>query len=215
MVLTGVLSLREATNGREVSCSLKNAVPDRNDDGQRGSRNENRSFQVKNFGNFSGGPIPLPQCACFRASWYYILYGVGMAWVMNVAAPFPAVVAVAWKLGINSKMTDICWKLFIAYLVLGGFLVVALEWRRLKQLEAQAFLKGWGEVRAHEVVKGDSHLRNATKAEVVAKSLPEFKFFCPSCGQHIRCDAGYVDRKINCPSCKDRIVVPQPNAGSG
>ena len=39
--------------------------------------------------------------------------------------------------------------------------------------------------------------------------MPEFKFFCPSCGQHIQCDARYGGSQINCPGCQQLIVVPQ------
>ena len=36
----------------------------------------------------------------------------------------------------------------------------------------------------------------------------EFKFSCPLCGQHIRCDHGYSGRQINCPACHREIRVP-------
>ena len=39
--------------------------------------------------------------------------------------------------------------------------------------------------------------------------MTEFKFFCPQCGQHIQCDTGYSGTQINCPICKQSIVVPQ------
>ncbi len=42
--------------------------------------------------------------------------------------------------------------------------------------------------------------------------MPEFKFFCPSCGQHILCDTGHSGIKINCPACQQVIVVPQAAA---
>ena len=35
----------------------------------------------------------------------------------------------------------------------------------------------------------------------------DFKFSCPSCGQHIRCDAAYAGRQITCPACKKQITV--------
>ncbi|HTA95880.1 MAG TPA: DUF2092 domain-containing protein, partial [Verrucomicrobiae bacterium] len=40
--------------------------------------------------------------------------------------------------------------------------------------------------------------------------MAEFKFSCPQCGQHILCDTGYGGAQINCPTCKQLIVVPQP-----
>ena len=39
--------------------------------------------------------------------------------------------------------------------------------------------------------------------------MAEFKFFCPQCGQQVQCDTGYSGTQINCPACKQTIVVPQ------
>jgi hypothetical protein len=38
--------------------------------------------------------------------------------------------------------------------------------------------------------------------------MPEFKFFCPNCGQQIQCDTGYVGSQINCPACQQPVTVP-------
>lgn len=76
----------------------------------------------------------------------HLAYALGMAWV-KAAAPLPAVVLVGWKLGIRPQVVGICWNLFIAYLALGSLLILRLEWRRLKQLEAAAFLKRWHAMR--------------------------------------------------------------------
>jgi hypothetical protein len=44
--------------------------------------------------------------------------------------------------------------------------------------------------------------------EVKAKPAPlEFTFSCPNCGQHIKCDEGYVNRQINCPTCGKQIAA--------
>ncbi|HSY73973.1 MAG TPA: hypothetical protein VK810_00755 [Dongiaceae bacterium] len=40
--------------------------------------------------------------------------------------------------------------------------------------------------------------------------MAEFKFSCPQCDQHILCDTGYAGVQINCPTCKQAIIVPQP-----
>jgi len=40
--------------------------------------------------------------------------------------------------------------------------------------------------------------------------MAEFKFFCPQCGQQIQCDTSYSGTQIDCPVCKQSIVVPQP-----
>jgi hypothetical protein len=44
--------------------------------------------------------------------------------------------------------------------------------------------------------------------------MTEFKFFCPQCGRNIQCGVNYAGEQINCPSCKQLIVVPQPPAGA-
>jgi hypothetical protein len=77
-----------------------------------------------------------------------IVYRVGMAW-MKAASPLPVVQLVAWRLGANAKGVDICWRLFIAYLVVGSLAHLLLERRRLKGLESDAFLRHWKETREH------------------------------------------------------------------
>ena len=77
-----------------------------------------------------------------------IVYQVGMAWV-KAAVPLPVVKLVARKLGANPNAVDVCWRLFIAYLVLGSLAHVLLEWRRLKRVQSDAFMKHWKELREH------------------------------------------------------------------
>jgi hypothetical protein len=38
--------------------------------------------------------------------------------------------------------------------------------------------------------------------------MADFKFTCPQCQQHIQCDVSYVGSSINCPTCRQGIVVP-------
>lgn len=40
--------------------------------------------------------------------------------------------------------------------------------------------------------------------------MAEFKFFCPQCGRHIQCDTSHSGTQIDCPICRQSIVVPQP-----
>ncbi len=40
--------------------------------------------------------------------------------------------------------------------------------------------------------------------------MAEFKFSCPQCGQNIRGDVGYAGLQINCPACRQCIVIPPP-----
>ncbi len=40
--------------------------------------------------------------------------------------------------------------------------------------------------------------------------MNEFKFNCPTCGQHILANAEWVGRRINCPSCETDLTIPAP-----
>src|SRR5512143_3766686 len=42
--------------------------------------------------------------------------------------------------------------------------------------------------------------------------MSEFKFACPVCGQHITADASTTGGQIDCPTCFQKIVVPQAPA---
>jgi DNA-directed RNA polymerase subunit RPC12/RpoP len=42
--------------------------------------------------------------------------------------------------------------------------------------------------------------------------MSDFKFLCPSCGQHISGDTGYQGTEIACPACQKKILVPQQAA---
>jgi DNA-directed RNA polymerase subunit RPC12/RpoP len=44
--------------------------------------------------------------------------------------------------------------------------------------------------------------------------MAEFKFSCPQCGQKILCDTGYAGSQINCPSCRQPVFVPPPQAAA-
>src|SRR5947209_12789471 len=39
--------------------------------------------------------------------------------------------------------------------------------------------------------------------------MTEFKFACPVCGQHITADLRTSGRQLECPTCFQKIVVPQ------
>ena len=52
--------------------------------------------------------------------------------------------------------------------------------------------------------------------------MSEFKFNCPHCDQHLKCDAEASGRQIQCPNCNHLIRIPpvpgqtanyQPEAG--
>jgi len=69
-------------------------------------------------------------------------YRLGMAWV-GANTPLAAARLVGWKIGLSPRVVDTCWKLFIAYLLMGSLLHLMLAWRRLKRLEAEAALAQW------------------------------------------------------------------------
>jgi len=39
--------------------------------------------------------------------------------------------------------------------------------------------------------------------------MSEFKYACPVCGQHIKCDASQAGSVMECPTCFQKITVPQ------
>ena len=39
--------------------------------------------------------------------------------------------------------------------------------------------------------------------------MSEFKYACPVCGQHIRCDSSQSGTQMECPTCFQKIIVPQ------
>jgi len=42
--------------------------------------------------------------------------------------------------------------------------------------------------------------------------MSEFKYACPVCGQHIRCDSSQAGTVMECPTCFQKITVPQAPA---
>ena len=47
------------------------------------------------------------------------------------------------------------------------------------------------------------------------EAMSEFKFACPVCGQHITADSSTSGGQIECPTCFQKIVVPQAPASAG
>ncbi len=47
---------------------------------------------------------------------------------------------------------------------------------------------------------------------VALKAMIEFKFACPVCGQHITADSSTSGGQLECPTCFQKIVVPQAPA---
>lgn len=42
--------------------------------------------------------------------------------------------------------------------------------------------------------------------------MSDFKFACPVCNQHIRCDTSYIGTQTKCPACQNTIIIPPPPA---
>ena len=49
---------------------------------------------------------------------------------------------------------------------------------------------------------------------VTGEAMSEFKFACPVCGQHITADSSTSGGQIECPTCFQKIVVPQAPASA-
>ena len=45
--------------------------------------------------------------------------------------------------------------------------------------------------------------------------MSEFKYTCPVCGQHIKCDASQSGSEMECPTCLQKIIAPQAPATAG
>jgi hypothetical protein len=41
------------------------------------------------------------------------------------------------------------------------------------------------------------------------QSMSEFKYACPVCGQHIKCDSSQAGAQMECPTCFQKITIPQ------
>src|SRR5712691_5169152 len=44
--------------------------------------------------------------------------------------------------------------------------------------------------------------------------MSEFKFACPVCGQHITADSSASGKQLECPTCFQKIIVPQAPASA-
>jgi DNA-directed RNA polymerase subunit RPC12/RpoP len=42
--------------------------------------------------------------------------------------------------------------------------------------------------------------------------MSEFKYACPVCGQHIKCDSSQAGSQMECPTCFQKIIAPQAPA---
>jgi DNA-directed RNA polymerase subunit RPC12/RpoP len=54
----------------------------------------------------------------------------------------------------------------------------------------------------------------ARGCEMFCPVMSEFKFACPTCGQHIKCDSSQSGMAMDCPTCFQKICIPQAPTGS-
>ncbi|MGA2788784.1 MAG: hypothetical protein ABSF60_14790, partial [Verrucomicrobiota bacterium] len=43
----------------------------------------------------------------------------------------------------------------------------------------------------------------------IASPMSEFKYACPVCGQHMKCDSSQSGTVMECPTCFQKITAPQ------
>jgi hypothetical protein len=64
---------------------------------------------------------------------------------------------------------------------------------------------------------GNKPLKNPVASDTrmwnpIFNSMSEFKFVCPVCHQHIKCESWRSNTMMECPTCFQRIIVPQAPA---
>jgi len=57
--------------------------------------------------------------------------------------------------------------------------------------------------------------RGADMNVCAEKSMSEFKFACPVCGQHMMCDVSHGGQVMECPTCFQKIARPRAPAADG
>lgn len=78
----------------------------------------------------------------------HLIYRLGLAWM--AVRELPVLRATGLKVGIRPETLDTVWKCFIAYLILGGGVMLYLERRRRKRVEAQEFMEQYRRKRARQ-----------------------------------------------------------------
>jgi hypothetical protein len=70
-------------------------------------------------------------------------------------------------------------------------------------------------VRESEEGQRKKNCRSRPCVELWANAMSEFKFACPFCGQHITADSQASGTPLECPTCFQKLIVPQaPTADS-
>ena len=64
-----------------------------------------------------------------------------------------------------------------------------------------------------DILADESVLPSSYGREIFVKeAMSEFKYACPVCGQHIRSDSSQTGTVVECPTCFQKITVPQAPA---
>ena len=107
------------------------------------------------------GALQLAFCGCLFAMRSFInqgllilwaglnclLFRMAFVWLMKIKVPFPMENYMGRWLGVRPMTVDFCWKLFIAYLIIGSSTFMLLKLRQLKQSKDEAWAKQWLETR--------------------------------------------------------------------
>jgi hypothetical protein len=78
--------------------------------------------------------------------WIQVAYRLGLT-LLNASMPLVILRVLGMKVGIHARTLDFCWKLWMAYLVIGSLVVLVLAWRRRKRLATEAFFLDWRKTR--------------------------------------------------------------------
>ena len=136
----------------------------------------------------------------------YLVYRVAMVWAMEITTPFPMENFVAWRIRVKPQTVDLCWKLFIAYLVIGSSALMLLKLWQLKQLKNEAWVRHWLKTRDQD----------GPRQKPVIPKPPDntggcIKISCPHCGGHIAFPAHGIGQKIACPHCGVVVTLQKPD----
>jgi DNA-directed RNA polymerase subunit RPC12/RpoP len=73
--------------------------------------------------------------------------------------------------------------------------------------DAKAFSTGSGEINPKIAEK--PRCQHRANVKCFGHSMSEFKYACPVCGQHMMCDSSQSGSVMECPTCFQKITVPQ------
>ena len=76
----------------------------------------------------------------------YTVYRIGLMW-MGAESPLPVLQCTGDAVGIKPQTLSTSWTWFTVYLMAGGVLLLLVEWRRWKRIEAESFMERWREMR--------------------------------------------------------------------